>query len=114
LEENIIENSQDFKSMEMINFFQKYNIMLGHSMTYYPRGNGLFESSNKILMTIIKNVLTENKKAWHTHLKYSLWENRIDTKKSISMPPFQLVYGTEVVLPINLSLPVMKNLVGCK
>ena len=24
------------------------------------------------------------------------------------MPPFQMVYGTDVVLPINLSLPVMK------
>jgi hypothetical protein len=42
------------------------------------------------------------------HLKYALWVNRIGTKKSISMSPFQMVYGTDVVLPINLSLPVMK------
>jgi hypothetical protein len=53
-------------------------------------------------------VLTENKKAWHVHLKYALWENRIGTKKSIGMSPFQMVYGTDVVLPINLALPVMK------
>jgi hypothetical protein len=59
-------------------------------------------------MNIIKKVLMENKKAWHVHLKYALWENRIDTKKSIGMSPFQMVYGTDVVLPINLSLPVMK------
>jgi hypothetical protein len=59
-------------------------------------------------MNIIKKVLRENRKAWHVHLKYALWENRIGTKKSIGMSPFQMVYGTDVVLPINLSLPVIK------
>jgi len=47
--------------MEMVSFFQKYNIVLGHSTAYYPQGNGLAESSNKILITIIKKVLSENK-----------------------------------------------------
>jgi transposase InsO family protein len=47
LEENILarfgcprkivtDNAHAFKSMEMINFCQKYNIVLGHSTTYYP------------------------------------------------------------------------------
>jgi hypothetical protein len=94
--------------MAMVNLCQKYNIVLGHSKTYYPQGNGLVESSNETLMTIIKKVLTKNKKAWHIHLKYALWVNQIDTKKSIGMSHFQIVYGTDVVLPINLSLPVMK------
>jgi hypothetical protein len=52
-------------------------------------------------------VLTENKKDWHVHLKYALWENGIGTKKSIRMSHFQMVYGNDVFLPINLSLPVM-------
>jgi hypothetical protein len=118
LEENILsrfgcpqkivtDNAQAFKSMAVISFCQKYNIVLGHSTAYYPQGNGLVELSNKGLMNIIKKVLTENKKAWHVHLKYALWANRIGTKKSIGMSPFQMVYGTYVVLPINLSLPVM-------
>jgi hypothetical protein len=57
LEENILsrfgfpqkivtDNAQYFKSMEMINFCQKYNIVLGNSIAYYPQGNGLDESSN--------------------------------------------------------------------
>ena len=36
--------------------------------TYYPQGNGLAESSNKSLMRIIKKLLQDNKKAWHTNL----------------------------------------------
>jgi hypothetical protein len=65
LEENILsrfdcprkivtENAQAFKSMAMINFCQKFNITLGHSTAYYPQGNGLAESSNKSLKTVIK------------------------------------------------------------
>jgi hypothetical protein len=119
LEENILarfgcprkivtDNAQAFKSMAMIIFCQKYNIVLGHSTTYYPQGNGLAESSNKSLISIIKKVLNENKRSWHLHLKYALWANRIGTKKSIGTSPFQMVYGTDVVLPINLALPVMK------
>ena len=94
--------------MAMISFCQKYNIVLGHSTTYYPQGNGLAESSNNSLIIIIKKILKENKKSWHLHLKYALWANRIGTKKSIGTSPFQMVYGTDVVLPINLALPVMK------
>jgi hypothetical protein len=104
----VTDNAQDFKSMAMISFFQNYNIVLSHSTAYYPQGNGLVESSNKSLINIIKKVLNENKKSWHVHLKYALWENRIGTKKSIGTSPFQMVYRTDMVLPINLSLPVMK------
>jgi len=92
----------------MISFCQKYNIVLDHSTTYYRQGNGLAQSSNKSLINVIKKVLNEKKKSWHVHLKYTLWANRIGTKKSIGTFPFQMVYETDVVLPINLALPVMK------
>jgi hypothetical protein len=119
LEENILsrfgyprkivtDNTQAFKSMAMVSFYQKYNIVLGHSTKYYPQGNGLAKYSNKSLISIIKKVMSENKKSWHVHFKYDLWENRIGTKKSISTSPFQMVYGIDVVSPINLVLPVMK------
>jgi len=75
----VIDNAQAFKSMAIVSFFQKYNIILDHSTTYYPQGNGLAESSNKSLITIIKKVLDESKKSWHVHLKYALWANRIGT-----------------------------------
>ena len=92
----------------MVSFCQKYNIVLGHSTTYYPQGNGLAESSNKSLITIIKKVLNENKKAWHVHLKYAFWENQIGNEKSLYTSTFQIAYGIDVVLPINLALTVMK------
>jgi hypothetical protein len=57
----ITDNAATFKSKKMIEFCSKYQITLGHSTTYYPKGNGLAESSNKSLVNIIKKMLQEKK-----------------------------------------------------
>jgi len=106
----ITDNAQAFKYDLMIAFCDKYNIMLSHSTTYYPQGNGLAESSNKILIKIIKNMLVENKKSWDSNMKYAMWEDRISIKKSIGVSHFQLVYGIYSILPIQLSISVMNYL----
>jgi hypothetical protein len=68
------------------------------------------KSSNKTLIRIIKKLLTENKKSWDSKLKYSLWADRISTKRSLRTSPFQLVYGIVDVFPTQLGLPVLKLL----
>ena len=59
----ITDNDAAFESKKMVDFCHRYQIALGHSNTYYPQGNGLAESSNKSLVTIIKKLLEENKKS---------------------------------------------------
>jgi len=81
----------------MIKICEDNNIILTHFTTYYPQSNGLDESSNTILIRIIKKLLHENKKDWHKKLIFSLWEDKIIFKKSIRTSPFQLGYGTKVV-----------------
>eukprot|EP00253_Pinus_taeda_P030239 PITA_30239 len=61
----ITDNASEFKSKNMVEFCNKYNITLGHSTTYYLQGNELAESSNKYLVNIIKKMLETNKKNWH-------------------------------------------------
>ena len=80
----------------MVDFFHKYNITLGNYIAYYSQGNGLAESSNKILVNIIKKMLEENKKSWHRKLVHALWADKLTRKKSIDISPSQLVYGTDV------------------
>ena len=94
----------------MVDFCYKYHIALGHSTAYYPQGNGLAESSNKSLINIIKKLLEQNQKSWHSKLVYALWANRLTTKKSINMSPYQLVYGMDAVFPTSLGVLVMKLL----
>ena len=106
----ITDNAVSFRSKKLINFCNQYHIGLGHLTTYYPQGNGLVESSNKTLVNIIKKTLQENKNSWHNNLVFSLWANRLTTKRSIGMSPYQLVYGTEAVFPTSLGVPIMKLL----
>lgn len=104
----VIDNSQAFRSVKMFSFYQDYGIELIHSTACYPQGYGLVESSNKNLVRIIKKMFNQNKKAWDSHLKFSLWANRISTKRSIGTSPFNFVYGIDVIFPIHLGVPMMK------
>lgn len=70
----------------------------------------MVESSNNSLVRIIKKLLEDNKRSWDSKLKFALWANRVTTKKCIGNSTFKLVYGTEVVFPIQLTLPVAKFL----
>jgi hypothetical protein len=108
----ITDNVTYFKFEPLVRFCEQFGISLIQSTPYYPQGNGLEESSNKSLINLIKIFLEDNKKAWDSKLKFSLWANRVIAKSSLGTSPFQLVYGTEVVFPIHLALLVEKFLSG--
>ena len=64
----ITDNGPCFVSFEMSSFCFRYGIILSHSSNYYPQGNGPAKSSNKNLMTIIKKIVGDNKKAWDSKI----------------------------------------------
>ena len=101
------DNAKAFNSPALAEFCFKYGIILSHSSNYYTQGNVLEESRNNNLMNIIKKVVGENKRSWDNKIKYALWENRITTKTSTGKTPFELVYGLEAKLPVNLQIAIL-------
>jgi hypothetical protein len=91
----VTDNVASFKVEPLIKFCEQFRISLIHSTPYYPQGNGLAESSNKILIKIIKILLEDNKKAWDSKLKFSLWADRVTTKRSLGSLLFNLYMGLE-------------------
>ena len=79
-----------------------------YSTAYYPRGNGLVESSNNTLVRALKKAINENQNNWDSQLKFAIWENRITSKRSTGKSPYELVYGRAVVFPIQLALPMAR------
>jgi hypothetical protein len=59
-------------------------------------------------MNIVKKIVGENKKDWDSKIKYALWADRITTKTSTGKTTFELVYGLEAKLPINLQIPTLR------
>ena len=52
--------------------------------------------------------LNENQKNWDSQLKFSLWANRITSKRATGKSPYELVYGRAAVFPVQLALPVAR------
>ena len=106
----ITDNAQVFNSVRFINFCQTYNVLLSHSTTYHPQGNGLAESSNKTLVKILKKTINENQKDWDSKLIFALWAVRMTTKISTGKSPYELVYGAQALFPTQLARPVISFL----
>jgi hypothetical protein len=101
-----IDNAKAFSSTELSSFCFKYGTILSHSSNYYPQGNGLAESSNKNLMTILKKTVGDKKRSWDNKIKFALWADRIRKKSSTRKSPFELVYSLDVTLSVHLKFPV--------
>jgi hypothetical protein len=109
----VIDNAVDFKDDVLVKLCEYMGIYLVHSTTYYTQGNGLDESSNKILVRIIRKLLEENQRSWDCKLKFALWADRVTNKKYIGTSPFKLVYGIdgiEAIFPIQLALSIAKKI----
>ena len=104
------DNAKAFSKLEMSTFCMNHGITLSHSSNYYPQGNGLAESSNKNLIKLLKRMVGENKRSWDNRLKYALWANKMMVKRITGKYPFELVYGQDCQLPINMQIPIYELL----
>jgi len=106
----VTDNATTFKAKELVDMYESMGIPLMHSTSYYPKGNGLAESSNKSLVRIIKKLLEYNQRSGDSRLKFAPWVERVTNKTSIGNSPLKLVYGTDAIFPILLILLVAKFL----
>ena len=66
--------------------------------------NRAIEAANKNIKKIIEKP-TNTYKDWHEKLPFVLYAYRTLMRTSTGATPFSLVYGMEVVLPIEVEIP---------
>jgi transposase InsO family protein len=93
-----------FMSKEVRDFAELYKIKLLKSSPYYAQANGKVESSNKTLIKLIKKKIEKNPRRWHEVLSKAIWAHRISRHSATKVTPFELVYGQEAMLPIEVNL----------
>ena len=60
--------------------------------------------TNKSLLKIIKTRLKGAKETWPKDLKNVLWAYRTTTKVPTGETPFRLTFGTEAIIPVEVTL----------
>jgi len=56
------------------------------------------------LIKLVKKKIEENPRRWHEVLSEALWAHRISRHGATKVTPFELVYGQEAVLPVEVNL----------
>ena len=108
----VCDNGSTFASTFLTQWAFENKFIIKFSSNYYLEGNGVAESTNKNLITVIKWLLEENLRDWHTQLKYALWTDQVRIKNALGTSPYLLVYGQEPVFPLNLRILVLKFMSG--
>ena len=87
-----------------------YNIEHHKFSPYRPQANGAIEAANKNMKNIlIKMVVTY--KDWAEKLPFALWGYRTSIRALTGTTPYSLVYGSEVLLPIEVEIQSLRVLV---
>src|ERR1041385_303880 len=102
------DQGSSFMSHQFREYVKSFGIKLLNSSPYYAQANGQAESSNKTLIRLIKKKIEEKPRRWHEVLSEALWSHRISKHGATQVAPFELVYGQEAVLPVEIKLQALR------
>lgn len=74
-------------------------------IAYHPQVNGTLEGFNIFLENALMKVYNTQRIKWDMHVPIVLWAYRMTYKKLTGQAPFRLVYGIEVVMPMEYIVP---------
>ncbi|XP_016651024.1 PREDICTED: uncharacterized protein LOC107881538 [Prunus mume] len=93
-----------FISREMQDMVEALKIKLLQSTPHYAQANGQAESSNKVIINIIRSMLEENPRQWHEKLSDTLWAYKTSKRKATGMTSYAITYGHNAILPMKIAV----------
>ncbi|GAU44160.1 hypothetical protein TSUD_399820 [Trifolium subterraneum] len=105
----ITDNGTNLNNKMMKDLCDEFKIEHHNSSPYRPQMNGAVEAANKNIKKIVQKMVVTYKD-WHEMLPFALHGYRTSVRTSTGATPFSLVYGMEVVLPVEVEIPSMRVL----
>ncbi|XP_071739415.1 uncharacterized protein [Rutidosis leptorrhynchoides] len=79
-------------------------IRVGTHIITHPQAKGQCEVTNRDIVHAIKARLGMKRNGWVDELPKVLWAHRTTHKNSTGETPFSLVYGSEAVIPVEITV----------
>ena len=108
LQSIVTNHGSHFHNQIMEELSSKLVFLHENSMPYYPQANGQVEAINKVLKTMVRQMVGDHIFNCHLVVFSALWAYRTSMKTTTGFMPFQLVYGLEAVLLIQCQIPSLQ------
>ena len=100
----VLDNRKQFDVNSFKDFCLELGIKNHYSSLAHLQANGQVEVTNQSLLKIIKTPLNRAKGLWPEEQPNVLWAYRTTAKTPIEETLFQLVYGSEAIIPTEVEL----------
>ncbi|CAA7040709.1 unnamed protein product [Microthlaspi erraticum] len=81
---------------------KSYGVKHKVATPYHPQTSGQVEVSNRQIKVILEKTVSFTRKDWSTRLDEALWAYRTAYKTPIGRSPFNLLYGKDCHLPVEV------------
>ncbi|XP_038902335.1 uncharacterized protein LOC120088969 [Benincasa hispida] len=86
--------------------FKQFNLSM-----YNVAENGLAEAFNKMLCNLLKKIVSKSKRNRQEKIGETLWAYRTTHRIPTEVTPYSLVYGVEVILPLEREILSLRMVV---
>ena len=104
----VTDNGSNFIGDPFKSWCERLNITQINTAVAHPQANGLVERANKSFIKGFKPRLGRERAGWVDELPNVLWAFRTTLKTSNGETPFSLTYGSEAVIPAEISMPTFR------
>ena len=101
----VSDNGWQFQAKPFKEFCSSLGICQHFSSVDHPKSNGQTEVTNRTILQGIKKRLYAVKGKWVEELPSVLWSYRTTYKTATGDTPFNLTYGTEALIPVEIGMP---------
>ena len=105
----VSDNGKQFDNPRFRQFSQELGIHNHYSSPGHLQANGQVEVTNRSLLKLIKTRLEGAKGLWPEELPSILWAYRTTIRIPTSETPFQMTYGNEAVVPVEIGLTTLRT-----